>query len=83
MTKHSVSTNPSSAEDAADPEANLLAGEILVQRNQFPEAEPYLLKCANLKPELVPRCSRSPGEGVCGNRSSTGGNSGIQAGPLD
>lgn len=43
------------AEDAADPESNLLAGEILVQRNQFPEAEPYLLKCANLKPELVPR----------------------------
>jgi tetratricopeptide (TPR) repeat protein len=41
-------------EDAADPEANLLAGEILVQRNQFPQAEPYLLKCANLKPELVP-----------------------------
>jgi tetratricopeptide (TPR) repeat protein len=42
-------------ENASDPEANLLAGEILVQRNQFPEAEPYLLKCGNLKPELVPR----------------------------
>lgn len=43
------------AEDAANPEANLLAGEILVQRNRFPEAEPYLLKCAGLKPEFVPR----------------------------
>ncbi len=43
------------AEDAADPEANLLAGEILVQRNQFAEAEPYLLKCTGLKPEFVPR----------------------------
>jgi predicted Zn-dependent protease len=43
------------AEDGTDPEANLLAGEILVQRNQFLEAEPYLLKCTNLKPELVPR----------------------------
>ena len=42
-------------ENAADPESNLLVGEILVQRNQFPEAEPYLLKCGNLKPELVPR----------------------------
>lgn len=42
-------------EDGTDPEANLLAGEILVQRNQFSQAEPYLLKCANLKPELVPR----------------------------
>lgn len=43
------------AENAADPEANLLAGEILVQRNQFPEAESFLLKCTNLTPELVPR----------------------------
>lgn len=43
------------AENAADPEANLLAGEILVQRNQFSEAEPYLLKCAGLKQEFVPR----------------------------
>jgi tetratricopeptide (TPR) repeat protein len=42
-------------EDAADPEANLLAGEILVQRNQFPQAESYLLKCGTLKPELMPR----------------------------
>jgi predicted Zn-dependent protease len=42
-------------EDPLDPEANLLAGEILVQRNLFPEAEPYLSKCANLKPEYVPR----------------------------
>ena len=43
------------AEDAANSGANLLAGEIFVQRNQFSEAEPYLLKCANLMPELVPR----------------------------
>jgi tetratricopeptide (TPR) repeat protein len=38
-----------------DPEANLLAAEILVLRNNFAEAEPYLLKCEHLKPELVPR----------------------------
>ena len=43
------------SENSADPEANLLAGEILVQRNQFREAEPYLLKCASLKSELLPR----------------------------
>jgi tetratricopeptide (TPR) repeat protein len=42
-------------EDAADQEANLLAGEILVQRNQFSQAEPYLLKCVSLKPEFLPR----------------------------
>jgi len=43
------------SENAADPEANLLAAEVLVQRNQFREAEPYLLKCESLKAELLPR----------------------------
>ncbi len=43
------------SENSADPEANLLAGEILVQRNRFRESEPYLLKCANLKADLLPR----------------------------
>ena len=41
------------AENADDPEANLLAGEILVQSNQFEKAEPYLLKCKNLPAEFV------------------------------
>ncbi len=41
-------------EDPSDPEANLLAGEILVQRNRFAEAEPYLSRCQNLQPEFVP-----------------------------
>ena len=43
------------AEDPSDPEANLLEGEILVQRNLFAEAEPYLSNCQNLKTEFVPR----------------------------
>ena len=43
------------AEDPNDPEANLLAGEILVQQNHYAEAEPYLSNCRNLKPEFVPR----------------------------
>jgi tetratricopeptide (TPR) repeat protein len=42
------------AEDPKDPEVNLLVGEILVQRNLFAEAKPYLSKCQNLKPEFVP-----------------------------
>jgi tetratricopeptide (TPR) repeat protein len=42
------------AENPDDPEANLLAGEILVQGNQFEKAEPYLLKCKNLPAEFVP-----------------------------
>jgi tetratricopeptide (TPR) repeat protein len=43
------------AEDPNDPAANLLAGEILVQRSTYAEAEPYLLKCGNLEPEFLPR----------------------------
>ena len=43
------------AEDPTITEANLLAGEILVQRNRYAEAEPYLSKCGNLKPEYMPR----------------------------
>jgi tetratricopeptide (TPR) repeat protein len=43
------------SENSLDPEANLLAGEILVQRNQFRKAEPYLLKCTHLKTDLLPR----------------------------
>jgi len=42
-------------EDPNDPEANLLAGEILVQRSLYSEAEPYLSRCQNLKPEFAPR----------------------------
>jgi len=43
------------AEDADDPESNLLAGEILVQRNIYAEAEQYLAKCRKLPPEFLPR----------------------------
>jgi predicted Zn-dependent protease len=41
-------------EDPNDPGANLLAGEILVQRNIYAEAEQYLAKCGNLQPEFLP-----------------------------
>ena len=43
------------AEEPNDPEANLLAAEALVQKNLYSEAEPYLSRCGNLKPELMPR----------------------------
>ena len=42
------------AESPEDPEASLLAGEILVQNHKFEEAEPYLTHCQNLDAELVP-----------------------------
>jgi tetratricopeptide (TPR) repeat protein len=38
-----------------DPEANLLAGEILIREHEFEKAEPFLSKCQNLKPEMMPR----------------------------
>jgi tetratricopeptide (TPR) repeat protein len=38
-----------------DPEANLLAGEILVQEHHFEAGEPYLARCKNLDPDLIPR----------------------------
>jgi predicted Zn-dependent protease len=43
------------AEAPEDPEANLLAGEILAQGHKFEEAEPYLSRCQHLDPDLVPR----------------------------
>jgi tetratricopeptide (TPR) repeat protein len=38
-----------------DPEANLLAADILVQKHEFQQAEPYLAECKNLKVDLLPR----------------------------
>ena len=38
-----------------DPDASLLAGEILVQGNEFEKAEPYLLKVRDLQRDFVPR----------------------------
>jgi tetratricopeptide (TPR) repeat protein len=41
-------------EAADDSEANLLAGEILVQEHEFDKAEPYLRKCGKLNEDLQP-----------------------------
>ena len=38
-----------------DPEANLLAGEVMVQRKMYADAEPYLNKSRDTKPEYAPR----------------------------
>ena len=43
------------AEAPEDAGANLLAGEILVQQNEFGKAEPYLLKCRDIDQEFAPR----------------------------
>ena len=43
------------AEIPDDPEANLLAGEILVQQHQYEQAEPYVARCDKLREDLQPR----------------------------
>jgi len=43
------------AEAPGDSEANLLAGEILVQQHEYEKAEPYLLNCRRLDADLQPR----------------------------
>jgi tetratricopeptide (TPR) repeat protein len=40
--------------NVSDPELNALMGEILCARRDFSEAEPYLKRSLNTKPELVP-----------------------------
>ena len=42
------------AQTPDDPEANLLAGEILIREHEFEKAEPFLSKCQDLKPEMMP-----------------------------
>ena len=43
------------AEVPDDPEANLLAGEILVQQHQYEQAETYVARCDKLRQDLQPR----------------------------
>jgi tetratricopeptide (TPR) repeat protein len=45
-----------------DPEANLLAGEILVQQHQYPGAESYLIKVRGTQPEFMPKLHALLGE---------------------
>ncbi|MFZ0302644.1 MAG: tetratricopeptide repeat protein [Terracidiphilus sp.] len=50
-------------ENPEDPEANLLAAEILVQRHQYADAETYLIKCrSNIPAEYMPRIHALLGE---------------------
>jgi tetratricopeptide (TPR) repeat protein len=38
-----------------DPELNLIMGQALLSQHQYAEAEPYLLKSLNAKPQMLPR----------------------------
>ena len=48
--------------DPGDPEANMLAGEIFVQRQEYAGAEAYLNKCRGIQPDLKPRLHALLGE---------------------
>jgi predicted Zn-dependent protease len=49
-------------QDRGDPQANLLAAEIMVLRHEFADAETYLTKCATIEPEFKPRVHTLLGE---------------------
>ena len=38
----------------ADPDVNLVMGETLITQHKFTEAEPFLLKALNAKPQVLP-----------------------------
>jgi tetratricopeptide (TPR) repeat protein len=42
-------------ENSSDPEANYIAGEVLIAKHKYDEAEPYLVTGLSAKPELIPR----------------------------
>ena len=45
-----------------DPQANLLAGEIFIQLNQYSDAESFLNRCSGIQPEFLPRVHALRGE---------------------
>lgn len=49
-------------EEPDDPELNLLMGEALVSKHQYPEAEPFLLKALAAKPQMLPHVHGLLGE---------------------
>ena len=58
----STADNEILQKDPDDPQANLLAAEILVLRHEFADAETYLKKCGNIEPEFMPRVHALRGE---------------------
>jgi tetratricopeptide (TPR) repeat protein len=51
----------------SDPEVNLLMGEALVTQHKFPDAEPFLLKSLNAKPQMLPHVHALLGEVYAAN----------------
>ena len=50
------------AQRPSDPEVNLLVGEAFVTQHMFPDAEPFLLKSLNAKPQMLPHVHALLGE---------------------
>jgi predicted Zn-dependent protease len=51
----------------SDPEVNLLMGEALVTQHKFSDAEPFLLKSLNAKPQMLPHVHALLGEVYAAN----------------
>lgn len=50
------------AQSPNDPDINLLMGEALLSQHKFADAEPYLLKALNAKPQILPHVHALLGE---------------------
>ena len=57
-----TSDNELLRKDPDDPQANLLAAEIMVVRHEFADAETYLNRCSKIEPESMPRIHALLGE---------------------
>jgi tetratricopeptide (TPR) repeat protein len=55
-------TRKALAESPDDPEINLLLGETLITQHKFSDAEPFLLKALNAKPQMLPHVHALLGE---------------------
>ena len=57
--------------DPDDPQANLLAAEIMVSRHEFADAESYLNRCRKIEPEFMPHVHALLGEVYAGTNRPT------------
>ena len=55
-----------------DAELNLIMAETLVAKDQFAEAEPYLMKSLTVKPQMVGHVHALDRQGLCGDRQNAG-----------
>ncbi len=65
-----------------DPELNMIVAEAMVAKNQFAEAEPFLMKSLNVKPQLLGHVHALDRKGLCRDRQNQRGNQPIEDGRI-